>query len=119
MINGTLVAQIIHFFIAYLIIDKVFLQNALMILQQEDQEASKNMSKIASLQELNNQLNQKKTHQWNLFKYAFNERQPKIAPLPEMVHVQKSSEYKNTFQEKDVQKLVNVVVERIDRGSTS
>lgn len=60
MINGTLIAQAIHFFIAYCIIDRLFLRYAVAIIFAYRQERQIEQAAIERKQELLINLRQKK-----------------------------------------------------------
>ncbi len=77
-INLTLVVQMIHFFIAYMVIKYLFLKPGYAVVATDAHRLKQIRSRIVARQELIAHKNTYKQTRWNLFKDFFYKQKPQV-----------------------------------------
>lgn len=76
MLNATLIVQIVHLWCAYVIINKLFLKDAVSVIRKEEQEYARLLKTIDQEQQKLSQLQHNKHERWQDFKDIYQTIKP-------------------------------------------
>ncbi len=77
-INLTLVAQAVNFFIAYILLDRVFLRYGVAVIQSRDKELTEHEQEIVKGRQLIKEKKEHADNQWREFKRRLHKEQPSL-----------------------------------------
>lgn len=85
MINLTLIVQMIHFGVAYLILDRVLVRFVMRLVQREEQDVAQVRQQVtATTAELAEQ-QQEQAHAWRVMQQTLLQQRPRVQAIPHIV----------------------------------
>jgi hypothetical protein len=113
-INVTLIVQIIHFFIAYLLISRLVLKPGLVLVRQEQHEKKQALQRVTVEQERIAQKQEAKRQRWQLCQDYFNEHKPsQVSFVPTRMGEIKQVQ-PDVFTEQEIRELASIVVSALE-----
>ena len=117
-LNATLLVQIFHFLIAYLILDRLFLRKAVGIIQQEKAEQDALMQEIQKERDAVAQKHAQKEKAWQGFQQQFAKETPRLIQRPRFSEHQKEMPYHEEPTKNEVQESAALLQELLTQKVT-
>lgn len=116
MINVTLIIQTLHFGIAYLILDRIFLRKGVAVVQKEDCERISLQRTIDQIAEELAIRTKQKEQEWSVLHYQLQQQIPVIITEPLLHHtMRRTTEEFKPLPEQEITKLAQQMQQLIVR----
>ena len=114
VINLTLIVQIIHFFIAYMLISRLVLKPGLALVQQEQNEKQRALQRVAAEQAVAADKQEIRKQRWKLCQEYFNEHKPLELHVARMRTISSRRQVQiEPLDKQQLENLMHVIVKKL------